>query len=69
MCSSDLIDVVYATGYGFPTTKGGPMHYANTLGLSEVLARIRRYQQGYQGGQWQPSPLLVKLAGQAASFE
>jgi 3-hydroxyacyl-CoA dehydrogenase len=63
------IDVVYATGYGFPITKGGPMHYANTLGLPEVLARIRAYQQGYQGGQWQPSPLLVKLAGQGASFE
>ncbi|MEX3937543.1 3-hydroxyacyl-CoA dehydrogenase NAD-binding domain-containing protein [Paraburkholderia phymatum] len=63
------IDVVYATGYGFPVTKGGPMHYANTLGLGEVLARIRKYQQGYQGGQWQPSPLLVQLAGQGASFE
>lgn len=63
------IDVVYATGYGFPITKGGPMHYANTLGLAEVLTRIKRYQQGYQGGQWQPSPLLVKLAGQGASFE
>jgi 3-hydroxyacyl-CoA dehydrogenase len=63
------IDVVYATGYGFPITKGGPMHYANTLGLAEVLTRIRNYQQGYQGSQWQPSPLLVKLAGQGASFE
>ncbi|MFM0091680.1 3-hydroxyacyl-CoA dehydrogenase NAD-binding domain-containing protein [Paraburkholderia sediminicola] len=63
------IDVVYATGYGFPVTKGGPMHYANTLGLAEVLARIRKYQQGYHGGQWQPSALLVKLAGQGAHFE
>jgi 3-hydroxyacyl-CoA dehydrogenase len=63
------IDVVYATGYGFPVTKGGPMHYANTLGLGEVLARIRKYQQGYQGAQWQPSALLVKLAEQGARFE
>jgi 3-hydroxyacyl-CoA dehydrogenase len=63
------IDVVYATGYGFPVTKGGPMHYANTLGLEEVLARIHRYQQGYQGTQWQPSALLVKLAEQRARFE
>jgi len=62
------IDIVYATGYGFPVTKGGPMHYANTLGLDEVLARIRRYQQGYQGAQWQPSALLVKLAEQGESF-
>ena len=63
------IDVVYTTGYGFPITKGGPMHYANTLGLREVLARVQRYQQGYQGAQWQPSPLLVRLAGQGAGFE
>jgi 3-hydroxyacyl-CoA dehydrogenase len=62
------IDIVYATGYGFPVTKGGPMHYANTLGLDEVLARIRRYQQGYQGAQWQPSALLVKLADEGESF-
>jgi 3-hydroxyacyl-CoA dehydrogenase len=44
------------------------MHYANTLGLAEVLTRIRNYQQGYQGSQWQPDPLLVSLAGQAQSF-
>ncbi|MEM5329169.1 3-hydroxyacyl-CoA dehydrogenase NAD-binding domain-containing protein [Paraburkholderia sp. JHI2823] len=62
------IDVVYATGYGFPVTKGGPMHYANTLGLGEVLARIRRYQQGYQGAQWLPGALLMKLAEQGNSF-
>jgi 3-hydroxyacyl-CoA dehydrogenase len=63
------IDVVYATGYGFPVTKGGPMHYANTLGLAEVMKRIGKYQQGYQGSQWQPSPLLAKLAEAGASFE
>jgi 3-hydroxyacyl-CoA dehydrogenase len=63
------IDVVYATGYGFPVTRGGPMHYANSLGLGEVLARIGKYQQGYQGSQWQPSPLLVNLAAANASFE
>ena len=66
--ASDL-DVVYATGYGFPVAKGGPMYYANTLGLAEVLTRIRKYQQGYQGGQWQPSALLVKLAAQGAEFK
>ncbi|SOE87836.1 3-hydroxyacyl-CoA dehydrogenase [Burkholderia sp. YR290] len=63
------IDVVYTSGYGFPIAKGGPMHYANTLGLGEVLARIRKYQQGYQGTQWQASPLLTKLARQSGSFE
>jgi 3-hydroxyacyl-CoA dehydrogenase len=63
------IDVVYATGYGFPVTRGGPMHYANTLGLDYVLDRIKQYQRGYQGSQWQPCALLVELAQQGARFE
>ncbi|WP_429551955.1 3-hydroxyacyl-CoA dehydrogenase NAD-binding domain-containing protein [Paraburkholderia sp. MM5477-R1] len=63
------IDVVYATGYGFPVTRGGPMHYANTLGLDTVLARMKQYQQGYQGSQWQPGALLVQLAQQGGRFE
>jgi 3-hydroxyacyl-CoA dehydrogenase len=63
------IDVVYATGYGFPVTRGGPMYYANTLGLDTVLTRIRQFQSGYQGGQWQPAELLVKLAQRGARFE
>jgi 3-hydroxyacyl-CoA dehydrogenase len=63
------IDVVYATGYGFPVTRGGPMHYANTLGLDNVLERMKQYQRGYQGSQWQPGALLVKLAQQGARFE
>ncbi|SOE70986.1 3-hydroxyacyl-CoA dehydrogenase [Burkholderia sp. D7] len=62
------IDVVYTTGYGFPSTRGGPMYYANTLGLDKVLASIHEFQQGYQGGQWKPSALLVELAAQGKQF-
>src|SRR5579859_2380871 len=56
------IDMVYLTGYGFPPYRGGPMFYADTVGLDKVLAAIRKFQQGYQGAQWKPAPLLVKLA-------
>jgi 3-hydroxyacyl-CoA dehydrogenase len=62
------IDVVYTTGYGFPATRGGPMFYANELGLDKVLATMRKFQEGYQGGQWQPHPLLVQLAEAGNTF-
>ena len=56
------IDMVYLTGYGFPAHRGGPMFYADTVGLDKVLKAIQRFQKGYQGDQWQPAPLLEKLA-------
>lgn len=62
------IDVVFTTGYGFPATRGGPMFYANELGLDKVLAGIRHFQRGYQGEQWQPSPLLEELAAEGKVF-
>jgi 3-hydroxyacyl-CoA dehydrogenase len=62
------IDVVYTTGYGFPATRGGPMFYASELGLDKVLAAMRGFQQGYQGGQWRPEPLLVQLAEAGKTF-
>jgi 3-hydroxyacyl-CoA dehydrogenase len=62
------VDVVYITGYGYPATKGGPMFFANEFGLDKVLEAMRRFQQGYQGGQWQPDPLLVHLAEQGKKF-
>ncbi len=62
------IDVVYTTGYGFPATRGGPMFYANELGLDKVLTSIRQFQNAYQGGQWQPHPLLVQLAAAGKPF-
>jgi 3-hydroxyacyl-CoA dehydrogenase len=62
------IDMVYLTGYGFPPYRGGPMFYADTVGLENVLNAIKRFQKGYQGGQWKPAPLLVKLAQEGRKF-
>src|SRR5688572_27703592 len=62
------IDMVYLTGYGFPPYRGGPMFYADTVGLDKVLASIEKFQKGYQGDQWKPAPLLVKLAKEGRKF-
>ena len=62
------IDVVYMTGYGFPHYRGGPMFYADTVGLPKVLAAVEKFHQGYQGALWKPAPLLAKLAGEGKGF-
>jgi 3-hydroxyacyl-CoA dehydrogenase len=62
------IDMVYLTGYGFPPYRGGPMFYADTVGLSKVLSSIESFQKGYQGAAWKPAPLLVKLAKEGRRF-
>lgn len=62
------IDIVYLTGYGFPLWRGGPMFYADTVGLYNVLATMRDFARGYQGASWEPAPLLVELAESGRSF-
>jgi 3-hydroxyacyl-CoA dehydrogenase len=62
------IDMVYLSGYGFPLFRGGPMFYADTVGLSNVLAAIERYARGYHGEAWAPAPLLVRLAAEGTTF-
>jgi 3-hydroxyacyl-CoA dehydrogenase len=62
------IDMVYLTGYGFPPYRGGPMFYADTVGLDKVLHSIRQFQEGYQGDQWKPAALLSRLASQGKRF-
>ena len=62
------VDMVYLTGYGFPPYRGGPMFYADTVGLANVLAAIERFGKGYQGSTWKPSPLLAKLADAGKTF-
>jgi 3-hydroxyacyl-CoA dehydrogenase len=62
------IDMVYLTGYGFPAYRGGPMFYADTVGLKNVLNSILKFQAGYQGSVWKPAPLLVKLANEGRTF-
>jgi 3-hydroxyacyl-CoA dehydrogenase len=66
--SSD-IDVVYIAGYGFPDFRGGPMFYADTVGLANVLRAMREFARGYQGDAWEPAPLLQRLASENRSFE
>jgi len=62
------IDVVYVHGYGFPAWRGGPMYYAQMLGLPEALRRIRALRDRH-GEHWTPAPLLEKLvASGAVSF-
>jgi len=62
------IDMVYLTGYGFPAHRGGPMLYADIIGLPNVLNRIRKYAKGHHGECWQPAPLLSKLAAAGKTF-
>jgi 3-hydroxyacyl-CoA dehydrogenase len=62
------IDMVYLTGYGFPPWRGGPMFYADTVGLPKVLASIEKFQKGYMGEVWKPAPLLVKLVKEGRKF-
>jgi 3-hydroxyacyl-CoA dehydrogenase len=62
------IDVIWANGYGFPRTRGGPMFYADTVGLRTVLDAIRRYEEEQGPQYWEPAPLLVELAMRGATF-
>ncbi len=67
MRASD-IDMVYLTGYGFPLFRGGPMCYADTVGLPNVLRSIRKYGKGHHPEAWKPAPLLEKLAAEGKTF-
>jgi len=64
--SSD-IDVIYVAGYGFPASRGGPMYWADTVGLKKVHADIEKLAHDF-GGHWKPSPLLARLAAEGRSF-
>ncbi|HJX84690.1 MAG TPA: 3-hydroxyacyl-CoA dehydrogenase, partial [Candidatus Angelobacter sp.] len=57
----------YLTGYGFPNYRGGPMWYADTVGLKKVYERILEFHQQH-GFWWEPAPLLKKLAEQGKGF-
>jgi 3-hydroxyacyl-CoA dehydrogenase len=61
------IDIIYINGYGFPAHRGGPMWYADTVGLKRVYDRICEFQ-GQHGDIWQPAPLLRQLAEQGNAF-
>jgi 3-hydroxyacyl-CoA dehydrogenase len=61
------IDVIYCYGFGFPRHRGGPMFYAETVGLPVVLARVQEYRARF-GDYWRPAALLEQLAAGGRSF-
>jgi 3-hydroxyacyl-CoA dehydrogenase len=61
------IDIIYINGYGFPAYRGGPMWYADALGLDKVYGRILQFQEQH-GELWQPAPLLTQLAKEKRKF-
>jgi 3-hydroxyacyl-CoA dehydrogenase len=64
------IDMVYLTGYGFPAFRGGPMCYADTQGLFNVVAAMKRFAKNPLDDAkfWEPAPLLAKLAAEGKTF-
>lgn len=62
------IDVVYVYGYGWPVYRGGPMHYANAMGLDNVVAKLRQYHAATDDDLFLPSEHLVALAEQGKAL-
>ena len=61
------IDVIYCYGFGFPRYRGGPMFYAETVGLPVILQRVNEYRSRF-GDYWRPAPLLKRLVAEGRSF-
>jgi 3-hydroxyacyl-CoA dehydrogenase len=61
------IDIIYVNGYGFPPYRGGPMWYADAVGLKQVYDRICDFHRRY-GELWEPAPLLMRLAEEGKAF-
>jgi 3-hydroxyacyl-CoA dehydrogenase len=62
------IDIVYLNGYGFPAWRGGPMFYADIVGVNVVLARIEEFEKEHGADLWKPAPLLRRLAETGRKF-
>jgi 3-hydroxyacyl-CoA dehydrogenase len=64
------IDMIYLTGYGFPLFRGGPMCYADTVGLFNVVEAMKRFQRNPHDDAafWEPAPLLARLVAEGKSF-
>jgi 3-hydroxyacyl-CoA dehydrogenase len=63
------IDVVWVNGYGWPVYRGGPMHWADSVGLTEVVDKIRGYSESLGGRHWELSPLLERLASEGGKLQ
>lgn len=62
------IDVVYTNGYGFPAWRGGPMFYADRVGLTKIYERVSAFHREL-GQRWEPAPLLARLAREGSTFK
>jgi 3-hydroxyacyl-CoA dehydrogenase len=62
------VDVVWCAGYGFPRYRGGPMFYADTIGLPVLLAGMEKYRAMFGPMHWEPAPLLVRLVREGRSL-
>jgi len=65
------IDVIYVTGYGFPVHLGGPMHYANHIGLESLVKSMKEFSQNPMDDHafWSPAPLIEKLLASGKNFD
>jgi len=61
------IDIIYINGYGYPAWRGGPMWYADTVGLKKVYERVNQFHKEH-GELWEPAPLLKRLAESGKTF-
>jgi len=63
------IDVVWVNGYGWPLYQGGPMYWADSVGLAEIVDRIGHYRETLGGRHWEVSPLLERLAADGGRLQ
>lgn len=66
--SSD-IDVVWVYGYGWPIYRGGPMYYADSIGLDVIVAKMKEFHASSGDAVWEPAPLLARLAAEGKGFK
>jgi 3-hydroxyacyl-CoA dehydrogenase len=62
------VDAVWLTGYGFPRHRGGPLYYADRMGLGHVLARIEAFAKRFGDAYWSPAPLLQRLVAKGGDL-
>ncbi|TBW51862.1 3-hydroxyacyl-CoA dehydrogenase [Marinobacter halodurans] len=62
------VDIVWIYGYGFPAYRGGPMFWADQVGVKEIYDTVKRFHDTLGGDQWKPAALLERLAGEGKTF-